>query len=52
VATSPSWLIRALSMRAQYETDGWTKDLDPDQSASTVILETMLDIVKRGYAQI
>jgi hypothetical protein len=31
-------------MRTPYQPEGWTKDLDPDQSASAVVLETMLDM--------
>ena len=36
-------LLFALSMRARYEPEGWTKDLDPDRSDHAVILETVLD---------
>jgi hypothetical protein len=37
-------LLFALSMRARYDPQGWTRDLDPDQSARAVVLETMLDM--------
>jgi hypothetical protein len=37
-------LLFALSMRARYDPEGWTRDLDPDQSTSAVVLETMLDM--------
>ncbi|HEX6758634.1 MAG TPA: hypothetical protein VF086_09540 [Propionibacteriaceae bacterium] len=38
-------LLFALSMRARYDPERWTRDLDPDQSASSaVVLETMLDM--------
>jgi hypothetical protein len=37
-------LLFALSMRARYDPEGWTRDLDPDQSASAVVPETMLDM--------
>jgi hypothetical protein len=37
-------LLFALSMRARYDPEGWTTDLDPDQGASAVVLETMLDM--------
>jgi hypothetical protein len=37
-------LLFALSMRARYEPERWTRDLNPDQSSSAVVLETLLDM--------
>jgi hypothetical protein len=37
-------LLFALSMRARYEPERWTGDLDPDKSTNAVTLETMLDM--------